>query len=69
MKTGLIHITLRRSAIYYKLKRQVVSDFRSDIERVTGWKRDWLRWKRGIVLEIRYNQILFSKQNTLRSLT
>ena len=69
MKTGLIHTSLRRSAICYKLKRQVVSDFRSNIERAIGWKRDWLRWERGITLEIRYNQILFSKQNRLRSLT
>lgn len=65
MKTGLIRTTLRRPAIYYKLKRQVVLEFQSDIGRTTGWRRDWLRWKRGITVEIRYNQLLFSKKTRL----
>ncbi|WP_157627020.1 hypothetical protein [Spirosoma luteum] len=67
MKTGLIHTTVRHPTIYYKLKRQVVLEFQPQMEGAVGWRRDWLRWKRGITLEIRYNDLLFSKQTSLRS--
>ncbi|MVM42321.1 hypothetical protein GO730_39195 [Spirosoma sp. HMF3257] len=70
MKTGLIHTTIRRKPVYYKLKRQVVAEFQSEIAQANGWDRDWLHWKRGITLQMRYNNLLFSNQPTRhRSLT
>ena len=67
METGLIHSTLGRQAVYYKLRRQVVCEFQSEIGRAIGWRKDWLRWKRGITLEIRYNELLFSRQTRRRT--
>lgn len=64
---GLIHTTAKLPAVCYKLKRQVVLEFQSDIEGSTGMRRAWLRWKRAITLEIRYNQLLFLIQTGLRS--
>jgi hypothetical protein len=67
MRTGIIHSSSRREVVYRKLRRQVVIEFQADIERATGWRKDWLRWKRGITLEMRYNELLFSKEIKLRS--
>lgn len=67
MKTGLIHSAVRRPTVYYRLKRQVVAEFQSDMARATGWHKEWLRWKRAISLQMRYNDLLFLKPNRLRS--
>ena len=60
MKTGIVYRVSRRQAVCHKLKRQVVTEFKADLAQATGWKRDWLRWKRGITLEMRYNELLFA---------
>lgn len=67
MKTRFIHSTSRRQPVYYKLKRQVVAEFQPDIERATGWRKEWLLWKRDFTLQMRYNELLFLKQTRLRS--
>lgn len=60
MKMGFYYSSRRLPAHYnYKLRRQVVIEFAPELKQATGWRRDWIRWKRGIALEIRYNQLLF----------
>ena len=59
MKTGLIHSYAKRQPVYRKLKRQIVLEFQPDIAKATGWRKYWLRWKRAMVLEIRYNNLLY----------
>lgn len=68
MKAGLIYSSGRPS-VYYKLKRQVVMEFAAELEQTTGWKRDWVRWKRSLALDIRYNQLLFSRNEKFVILT
>lgn len=66
MKMGFYYSSIR-PAVYQKLRRQVVIEFAPELAQATGWKRDWIRWKRGITLEIRYNQLLFSgKEKSVR---
>ncbi|MBD2755763.1 hypothetical protein [Spirosoma validum] len=60
MKAGLIYNS-RRPSVYYKLKRQVVLAFAAELKQAPGWKRNWVRWKRSLALDIRYNQLLFSR--------
>jgi hypothetical protein len=59
MKTGLIHSCVKRQPVYWKLRRQVVAEFQPEIEKATGWRKEWLRWKRAMALEIRYNNLLY----------
>ncbi len=65
MEIGLIHTTCIRQAVYYRMKRQVVAEFQPAMKRATGWRKKWLRWKRSVMLEIRYNQLLFSNESRL----
>lgn len=62
MRPGLIHSSLRDLTIYRRLRRQVVTDFQTELAQATGWKKDWVRWKRGIALQERYNRLLFSEK-------
>ncbi|WP_461079295.1 hypothetical protein [Spirosoma flavus] len=60
MTTALI-FSSRRPSVYRKLKRQVVAEFSEELRGKSGWKREWVRWKRVMVLQIRYNELLFVK--------
>lgn len=64
MKAGFVY-SLQRRAVYYKLKRQIVAEYRLELGQTTGLKRSWLRWKRRVALESRYNQLLFSSNQQL----
>ena len=68
MKAGLIYSSGRPS-VYYKLKRQVVLAFAPELKQATGWKRNWVRWKRSLALDIRYNQLLFSRNEKIVTFT
>ncbi|MDB5242715.1 MAG: hypothetical protein JWP57_3340 [Spirosoma sp.] len=59
MRTGLVHSYSIRVPVYYKIKRQIVAEYKEELEQATGWKKVWVRWKRSIALEIRYNNLLF----------
>jgi hypothetical protein len=59
MKAGFFHSS-QRQEVRYRLKRQVVVEYRLELEQATGLKKWWLRWKRRVALENKYNQLLFS---------
>ncbi len=62
MKMGISYSYSKRIVVYRKLKRQIVIEFMVELNQAKGWKRDWVRWKRRIALETRYNQLLFSEK-------
>lgn len=68
MRTGLVYSSSKRQGVYYRLKRQVVTEYKLELEQATGWKRDWIRWKRSMAVEIRYNQLLFSEKKSHSSI-
>lgn len=59
MQAGFFH-SPQRKEIHYRLKRLVVAEYRFELEQATGLKKWWLRWKRRVALESKYNQLLFS---------
>ncbi|MBD2703485.1 hypothetical protein IC229_22765 [Spirosoma sp. BT702] len=61
MTTGLI-FSSKRPIVYWNLRRQVIAEFREELRGTAGWKREWIRWKRGMALEIRYNELLFAEK-------
>lgn len=65
MRLGIVYSSSRRPVVYRGLKRQIVAEFKLELDQATGWKRDWIRWKRGIALEMRYNGLLFSEKQSL----
>lgn len=50
-----------KTIICRKLKRQVVNDFKGELEGTTSWTRSWILWKRRMAVQIRYDNLLFSK--------
>ena len=60
MKTGLLYAYPKRHPVYGKLRRQIVTQFTAELRQATGWKKNWIRWKRAFTLEMRYNELLFS---------
>ncbi len=68
MKSGFVHWS-KRESVYYGLKRQTVIEYQSALKQATGWRKYWIRWKRGVSLEIRYNQLLFAQKHPFPSLT
>ncbi len=67
MEAGFVY-SWQRKEVYYRLKRQIVTEYRLEFEQATGLKKSWVRWKRRVALEIRYNQLLFSRNQQYRLL-
>ncbi len=67
MKTGFYYSS-KRQGVYYRLKRQIVAEYTVELEQATGWKKNWIRWKRSMAVEIRLNQLLFSEKKSHSSI-
>ena len=65
MKIGIGHSHSKRQPVYRTLRRQTVAEFKAELAQATGWQKDWIRWKRAMALEIRYNQLLFLRHEAL----
>jgi hypothetical protein len=52
----------RHLETYRRLREQVLSQYGEELDQVGGWKRYWMKWKLDLIVEIRYRQLLFSKQ-------
>ena len=48
--------------LYRRLRDAVVAEHEAALATATGWKKHWLLWKIDLLTTIRYNHLLFSKQ-------
>ena len=73
MKTGIIYRSvlggqvrnknispIEERAIYYRLSRQVITEYKVELGRSSGWKRSWMKWKIRLILDLRYTTELYS---------
>ena len=49
------HQPIRRAIV-----KQVMAEYQSELDKATGWRRRWVNWKISIIIDMRYNEILFS---------
>ncbi|GAA4460472.1 hypothetical protein GCM10023189_35630 [Nibrella saemangeumensis] len=65
MKTGFVRNFSKDLTVYRRLRRQVVAEFKEDLAQATGWRKDWVRWKRWLTLQSRYNELLFQAEKSV----
>ena len=51
---------IEERAIYYRLSRQVITEYKVELGRSSGWKRSWMKWKIKLILDLRYTTELYS---------
>lgn len=44
--------------VRWAMRRKVLSEYKSDLNQATGWRRSWIKWKIAMITEIRFRDIL-----------
>jgi hypothetical protein len=51
---------IQERAIYYRLSRQVITEYKVALGQSSGWKRSWMKWKIRLTIDLRYSTELYS---------